>query len=59
MGRTFMPGLFVAVAYGMGHIVADLRECKNWKGSLYFLVVGAFFPVIVPFIFIYNIGRMM
>ena len=54
-----MPGLFVAVAYGMGHIVADLRECKNWKGSLYFLVGGAFFPVIVPFIFIYNIGRMM
>ena len=59
LSLVFMPGLILGVAAGMGFIADDWKKCRSWMGALFWLVVGAFFPVIVPFIFIYNIVRMM
>ena len=59
LSLVFMPGLIFGVVGGMGVIADDWKNCFSWMVLLFRLAIGVFGPVIVPFIFIYNIGRMM
>ena len=59
LSLVVMPGLVLGVVAGMILIAEDWKDCCRWIRALFALVHGAFFPVIVPIIFIYNIGRMM
>jgi len=59
LSLVFMPGLILGVAFGMGFIARDWKNCGNWMKALFLLVLSTFWPVIVPFDFLHNIVRMM